>query len=491
MVEEDGREREPTFEELFEANPETPRQDYRPGDTVTGDVVKISDENIFIDLGGKSEGVADAAEFLDKDGTLAVKVGDRLELMVASITDAIYLSKGIKAKGPQARELLLDAYQNGIPVEGRVSGVNKGGFEVEIAGLRAFCPISQIDINYCEKPEDHVGARYTFRIQEFREKGRNIVVSRRVLIEEEREKVARQVLETLKTGDIMEGTVVRLMNFGAFVDIGGVEGMLHISEMAHYRVRHPSEVLQQGQKVRVLVIQCEPVPAGKTRLSFSLKALEPTPWEKGLGIREGQVLRGKITHVMDFGAFVELAPGVEGLVHVSEISYDRVTHPKKVLQEGQEVEVRVLVIDEERKRISLSIKEARAMGSGDRETSGPEPQRVALEVGAVLNGVVERASPGGLRLRLPEAGPGASGFLPQEEVGTAGREELKKKFPPGTSLKVTVIAVDPERGARLSLKALAEEEERKEFRGYLDQGKKSRGLATFGDLFKDLKLPKS
>ena len=484
------KEREPTFEELFEANPATPRQDYRPGDTVEGHVLKISNENIFVDLGGKSEGVIDAAEYLDKDGTLTVKPGDRLELKVVSVSDAICLSRAIKARGPQARELLLDAYQSGLPVEGRVSGVNKGGFEVDIAGLRAFCPISQIDVTYCEKPEEHIGARYTFRIQEFREKGKNIILSRRVLLEEEREKTARQVLEALKVGDVIEGTVTRLMAYGAFVDIGGVEGMLHVSEMAHYRVRHPSELLQQGQKIRVLVTQSEKGPEGRPRLSFSMKALEPTPWEKGLGIREGQVVRGKVTRIKDFGAFVELVPGVEGLVHVSEISYDRVSHPKRLLEEGQEVDVRILVIDEEKKRISLSIKEARDMESGGREKK-PGTDWVALEVGAVLNGVVERVSPAGLRLRLPEAGPGASGFLPQEELGVRAKEDLKKKFPPGTSIRVCVISMDEEKGARLSRKALVEEEERSEFKSFVDQGKKPKGLATFGDLFKDLKLPKA
>jgi len=480
-----------SFQELFEANPVTPRQDYRPGDTVAGQVVKISEETIFVDLGGKSEGVVDAVEFLDKEGAMTLKVGDSVELKVASVSDAVILSKGIKVKGAQAAELLQDAYRSGLPVEGRVTGVNKGGFEVDISGWRAFCPISQIDLGYCEKPEEHLGARYTFRIQEFKEKGKNVVVSRRALLEEAREKAAREVLKTLKPGDRMEGTVTRLMNYGAFVDIGGVEGMLHISELAHYRVRHPSEVIQQGQQVRVLVTQVEAGADGRPRLSFSMKALEPTPWEKGLEFREGQVVRGKVTRLMDFGAFVELAPGVEGLVHVSEISYERISHPKKLLQEGQDLEVRILAIDQDRKRISLSAKEAGAFAPGE-EDSGAAAQggRVALEIGAVLNGRVEKVFPGGLRLRLPDAGPGVSGFLPQEELGLGAKEDPKKKFPPGTTLRVTVISTDEEKGVRLSSRAVAEKRERDEYRSYLDQGKKSRGLATLGDLFKDLKLPK-
>ena len=491
MAEEEDVSREPSFEELFEANPATPREDFRPGDSVTGDVVKISKENIFVDLGGKSEGVVDAVEFLDKDGTLTVKLGDRVELKVASIEDVICLSKkGLKIKGAHAREVLWDAYRSMLPVEGRVVSVNKGGFDIDISGVRAFCPISQIDLDYCEKPEDHTGSRYTFRIQEFKEKGRNIIVSRRALLEEEREKMAREVMESLKPGEEREGKVTRLMNFGAFVDIGGVEGMVHVSEIAHYRLRHPSELLQVGQKVRALVRQVEPGPDNRHRISLSMKALEPTPWEKGLGFREGEVLHGKVTRLMDFGAFVELAPGVEGLVHVSEISYDRIPHPGKHLQEGQEVDVRVLSVDHERQRISLSIKEAQGMASSPNKDQSGETGPVELKEGVLLTGQVERATPGGLRVRLPEAGPGVSGFLPLDELGFSGREDAKKKFPPGSEIKVRVLSMDEKKGIRLSRKAVKEHEERKEYRTYMDQGSKSKKLATLGDLFKDLKLPK-
>ena len=490
MTDEEKESKELTFAELFEADPTTPTREFRPGDAVAGEVVKISGGNIFIDLGGKSEGVAEATEFLDKEGNLTVKVGDRLEIKVASVTDVIELSKALKVRGSQALDVLRDARANMLPVEGRVAAVTKGGLEVNISGVRAFCPISQIDLGYCENPEVHIGSRYTFRILEFRERGRNIVVSRRALLEEERERIARETLADLKPGAELEGEVTRVADFGAFVDIGGVDGMVHISEMAHHRLRHPSELVQVGQKVKVVVTEYEPKAEGRARIALSMKALEPTPWDKGLGILEGQVVRGRVTRIMDFGAFVEVLPGIEGLVHVSEISYERIPHPRRALQEGQEVEVRVLGIDHERRRISLSIKEARGTQPGDAQGFEEKGESPGLEAGAQFHGIVEKVISGGLLVRLPGAGPGVRGFLPQEELAQPGKGDLRKMFPLGMEVSVEVLAVAEDGKVRLSQKAATEREERKTYRRYVDQGdRKSSSLATFGDLFKGLKLP--
>jgi len=342
---ENEMEEEVSFAELLESSSETPGARFSPGDTVSGTVVKISKETVFVDLGGKSEGVADIAEFLDKDGNLSLKEGDRVELRVASVRGGIHLSKAIKAHGAEAIELLRDAQRNQIPVEGRVAAVNKGGFEIDISGTRAFCPVSQIELQFCEKPEEHIGARYQFRVLEIKERGKNIIVSRRVLLEEERDKKAQETLDSLREGLELEGTITRLMDFGAFVDIGGIEGMVHVSEISHIRVKHPSDVLKQGQKVRVQVLKIEPGKGGRRKIALSLKALEQPPWEKGFPFKEGEIVSGIVSRLADFGAFVEVAPGVDGLVHVSEISYDRVHHPSKVLKEGDRVDVLVLKID--------------------------------------------------------------------------------------------------------------------------------------------------
>ena len=490
MFDDEKEQKEPSFADLFEADPTTPEKDFRLGDTVSGTVVKISGENVFIDLGGKSEGVADAAEFLDKEGNLTVNVGDRLELKVASIADVIALSKALKVKGSQALEVLQEARENMLPVEGRVAAVTKGGLEVNISGVRAFCPISQVDLGYCDNPEEYVGSKYNFRIIEFKERGKNIVVSRRALLEEERERVARETLANIRPGVELEGEVTRIADFGAFVDIGGVDGMVHISEMAHHRLRHPSELVEVGQKVKVVVTEFEPRADGRQRIALSMKALEPTPWEKGLGIMEGQVVSGKVTRLMDFGAFVEVMPGVEGLVHVSEISYERIAHPRRALEEGQDVEVMILGIDHERKRISLSIKEAKGVQTGD-AAGFREGESPGLEVGAQFDGVVEKVMSGGLLVRLPAAGLGIRGFLPQEELSQPGQADLKKRFRLGKELSVEIAAIAEDGKIRLSQKAATEREERKDYRRFVDQGdKKSPKLATFGDLFKDLKLPK-
>ena len=188
---ENDMEEKMSFAELFEANPVTPDRKLVPGNTVSGKVVKISKDTIFVDLGGKSEGIVDIQEFLDKDGNLTLKEGESISMRVASIKDGIHLAKGIKAQGADALEILHDARENLIPVEGRVLAVNKGGFEIDLSGIRAFCPLSQIDLQFCEKPEDHVGVRYQFRIMEIQEKGRNIVVSRRVLLGRTGEEVKR------------------------------------------------------------------------------------------------------------------------------------------------------------------------------------------------------------------------------------------------------------------------------------------------------------
>src|SRR4030042_3775450 len=186
------REEEVSFAELFESSTQTLSQRFAPGDTVSGIVVKMGKETVFVDLGGKSEGIADVEEFRDKDGNLSVKEGDRVELRVTSFRGGIHLSKAMKVHGAQAIPLLREAQRNQIPVEGRVAAVNKGGFEVEISGLRAFCPLSQIDLRFCEKPEEHVGARYQFRVLEMEEKGKNIILSRRALLQEEQDKKAKE-----------------------------------------------------------------------------------------------------------------------------------------------------------------------------------------------------------------------------------------------------------------------------------------------------------
>ena len=477
---------EKSFAELFEASSESPGRIISPGDMVSGKVIKISKDTIFVDLGGKSEGIADIQEFLDKNGNLTLKEGEPISMRVASIKDGIHLAKGIKAQGADALEILRDAQENLIPVEGRVSAVKKGGFEVDLSGIRAFCPISQIGLQYCEKPEDHVGARYQFRIMEIKEKGRNIVVSRRVLLEEEQKKKSEETLANLKPDLECEGKVTKLTGFGAFVDIGGIEGMIHVSEISHQRISHPSEVLKPGQDIRVKVMKIETNKEGHPKISLSMKTLEPDPWERGLGFEEGEIIRGKISRLTDFGAFIEVAPGVDGLVHISEISYDRVTHPSKLLREGDEVDVLVMGVDYQAHRISLSIKEAaiKKKMSGEETSEG-----VHLEVGQVLKGIIEDIKPYGLFVRLPQLGAKTRGLLPKEELRDSEKADAKRKFLKGTEIQVEIVAIDEKGRIRLSKKILEERRDREDYEEFLVESENKAGkLGTLGDIFKNLKL---
>jgi len=482
---EDEIDEKTSFAELFEASSETGGRKIYPGEKISGRVAKISRDTLFVDLGGKSEGIADLQEFLDKNGNLTVKEGDWVEMRVSSIRDGIHLSKGIRVQGAGALDILREAQQDLIPVEGRVTAVVKGGFEVDLSGLRAFCPMSQIDLRFCEKPEDHIGARYPFRIMEIKEKGKNVIVSRRVLLEEEREKRSKETLERLKPDLVCEGEVTKVADFGAFVDIGGVEGMVHVSEISHARVKHPSEILKVGQRVNVKVLRVEMDKESRPKISLSMKALEPDAWEKGLEFEEGQIVRGRVSRLTDFGAFVEVAPGVDGLVHISEISYERISRPHELLHEGDKVDVMVMGIDREAHRISLSIKEVMLK---KKITENAGLKSVRLEVGQVLEGVVEDSKPFGLFVRLPQLGPKIKGLLPVGEIKSSEKGDLKRKFPRGKEIHVEILSVDEKGRIRLSQRVMEEREDREDYKKFLEKEGEGGKLGTLGDLFENLKL---
>lgn len=475
-----------SFAELFEAHSEMPRRDFVPGETVSGIVVKITKDTVFVDLGGKSEGVVEIEEFLDKDGNLTVREGERLDLRIASLDEGIRLTKGVRVQGAEAIDLLRDALQSRLPVEGRVAGVNKGGFDIDLSGVRAFCPISQIDLRYCHNPQEHVGQRYAFRIMEIKDKGRNVVVSRRVLLEEERKRQARETLANLKVGLEVEGKVTKLTDFGAFVELGGVEGMVHVSEISRARISRPSEVLQEGQTIKARILKVESDPKGRPRIALSMKVLEPDAWEKGFDFKEGEIIRGKVSRVAEYGAFVEVAPGVDGLLHVSEMSYERVTDPRTIVKEGDEIEVYVLGIDFQSRRISLSLREAAAKKWMAERPGGESPR---LEVGQVLAGIVEHAKSYGVFVRLPQLGTGVRGLLPAEEVRDSDKGDLRKKFPPGRELQVEIVAIDEEGRIRLSQRTIKEREDREDYESFLQTQGQREKLGTLGDLLKNIKLP--
>jgi small subunit ribosomal protein S1 len=373
------------FADLFAAS-ETAQPSQRriaTGDVVRGRVVALGPETAFVAIGAKAEAVIDLGEFHDPTtGEIALAIGDELE---ATVTDdgsragTITLKRTL-GRGSHVPGELEQAHQHGIAVEGVVSGQNKGGFDVQIAGVRAFCPASQIDLRR-QDPAGYVGQRLRFRVVQLGAGGRNVVVSRRQLLEEEAATQAAGTWERLAVGAVVEGRVTSLRDFGAFVDLGGVEGLIHVTELGYSRPGHPSEVLKVGDTVQAQVLKLEPATeGGRGRISLSLRALAADPWTTAAErFPAGTVLRGKVRKVEAFGAFVELAPGVDGLVHVSRMALDRrVSHPKQVVSAGDEVEVTVVTVETEKRRIGLSMVEQARRARESAENVDRREERDAL-----------------------------------------------------------------------------------------------------------------
>ena len=348
---------EDDFEAMLEASfSDMPKLE--PGMKIEAGVTSIGEENVFLDVGTNLDGVISKEELRGEEG-LTVQVGDVLECFVSRIREgAVHCTTrlGASSDGRAGREAavssLNDAMESGIPVEGKVSQTVKGGVRVSMLGLEAFCPISQINNAYVEDPEFFVGQTLLFRVLRVEEDGRNVVVSRRQLLEEEAAAKSEELWASMEVGNVVDGTVTNIRSYGAFVDIGGIEGLLHVSEIAHERIEDPRDKLSVGESVRVQIIKLDPA---EKKISLSVKALQEHPSEAPANLLQaGSVVLGKVTRLKAFGAFVEVAPGVEGLVHISELGGEkRIAHPKEVLAEGQSLEVKVVSLERERRRISL------------------------------------------------------------------------------------------------------------------------------------------
>jgi small subunit ribosomal protein S1 len=359
---------EQSFAELLHRSESNQPRELRSGDTVTGTIIQIGEVDSFVDCGGRCELVMATAELQDDSGVLRCKEGDTITGHVQILQGEPRLTLALDLSR-QDITVLQQACQNGTPVAGTVREINKGGFTVDLSGRRAFCPFSQIDLIRVEHPEEYLGCDFSFRILELSEDGRNIVLSRRVLLQEERDRRAAETLATLAPGEVVSGRVTRLAPFGAFVDLGGVEGLIHVSEISHQRVGDPGDILRVGEDIKVKVLEIQkPGQDRRERISLSLKALATDPWpETARRLQIGTDMTGRITRLMDFGAFVELQPGVEGLVHISELATRRIRHPREIVQENETVTVRILDVDVDRRRISLSLKGA-ASWTGEDES---------------------------------------------------------------------------------------------------------------------------
>src|SRR5512133_212449 len=366
-----------SFAELFEQSAKKSTW-LEPGQKVTARILKVSAEWIFIDTGQKGEGVVDRKEFLDLDGNVSVKEGDSIAayFLSSSHGEMRFTTKlGGTVSGSSQLE---DAWRSGVPVEGLVEKEIKGGYEIKLGGAaRAFCPYSQIALRRVDNPEALIGTRLTFRITDYAENGRNIVVSRRELLEEEQRRLKDEAQAAIDVGMTVSGTVISLQDFGAFVDIGGLEGLIPISEIGWSRVKDVRDVLSVGQQVQVVV---KAVDREKDRISLSLKDTLADPWEQVVDkYPEGSFHTGKVSRLAPFGAFVTLGDGVDGLIHISKLGAGkRINNPREVLKQGEAVEVKVESVNRAERRISLALAGA-ARAAEEEEATLVEFRRQAAE----------------------------------------------------------------------------------------------------------------
>jgi small subunit ribosomal protein S1 len=431
VVEQDFEE---SFADLFEQSMKQERRTVSPGQKVTGTVVQVGRERVILDLGDGLDGIADLGEFAGRGETPDVKPGDRVELYVVRVENrAAVLAKSL-GKGAAARLALEESARSGVPVEGVVTDVNKGGYVVEVAGNRCFCPLGQMDTRRIEDPKVMIGQRLTFRVSEFRG-GRDVVLSRRALLEESAAEKAAKTRESLAVGAKFEGVVTGVRDFGAFVDIGGLEGLVHASEMGFGRVR-PSDVVQVGQTVQVEVLRIDPPgPKDKSeRLSLSMRAFAADPWETSIAdITEGDIVQGIVRRVQPFGAFVEIVPGVDGLLHVSAFGR-RIAQPGDVVQVGDTVAVRIEGVDRDQRRLSLSYVSPEELASlGVSIPPAEEAPAPAATVPAWVDAEAPKAArpqveqqPGGLKVRhkAVEAAPAAAVVEAAPAVATGAKPKV-------------------------------------------------------------------
>jgi small subunit ribosomal protein S1 len=428
-----------SFAELFEQSQTLAK--LKPGTIVSGIVVEIRNDVVVVNAGLKSEGIVPIEQFQNEQGELEVAVGDEVKVALDAIEDGFgetRLSRE-KAKRSLVWDELETAQQANATVTGKISGKVKGGFTVDIKDVRAFLPGSLVDVRPVRDPVFLEGKELEFKIIKLDRKRNNVVVSRRAVVESEHSEEREQLLERLQEGAVVKGVVKNLTDYGAFVDLGGIDGLLHITDMAWKRVRHPSEVVNVGDELEVRVLRFD---RERNRVSLGLKQLGEDPWVAiSRRYPSGTRLFGKVSNVTDYGCFVELEPGVEGLVHVSEMDWtNKNVNPAKMVQVGDDVEVMVLDVDEERRRISLGIKQTQANPWEAFAAIHKKNDRVSGQIKSITDFGIFIGLDGGI-----------DGLVHLSDISwQASGEELVRQFKKGDTVEAVVLAVDPER-ERISL----------------------------------------
>lgn len=428
-----------SFAELFEESLQT--IDMKPGTIITGVVIDIDADWVTVHAGLKSEGVIPVDQFHDDAGNLSLAIGDEVQVALESVEDGFGETKlsREKAKRAESWKVLEAANTADEVVMGVINGKVKGGFTVDVAGIRAFLPGSLVDVRPVRETTHLEGKELEFKVIKLDQKRNNVVVSRRAVMEQANSDEREQLLATLQEGMAVKGIVKNLTDYGAFVDLGGVDGLLHITDMAWKRIKHPSEIVGVGDEIDVKVLKFD---RERNRVSLGLKQLGEDPWaEITQRYPEGAKVKAKITNLTDYGCFAEIETGVEGLVHVSEMDWtNKNIHPSKVVQLGDEVEVMILDIDEERRRISLGIKQCQ-------ENPWDAFSR-QCEKGDKISGKIKSITDFGIFIGLDG---GIDGLVHLSDISwNEAGEEAVRKFKKGDEIETVVLAIDPER-ERISL----------------------------------------
>ncbi len=522
------------FEELLMQSESLPgSKKFRPGDEVSGVVALINDEMAFIDFGGKGEGWTELAEFKNENGELTVKVGDHVKLMLLEWTSSgAHLGSRFRSASQSAGfNQIEDAFESKLPVEGKVVETNKGGFTVQISGVNAFCPISQIDTDYVDDPSVHVGKIYSFMVTEFDPEDERVIVSRRAFLQAERAKKADETRKRLHVGEKFRGYVRKIMPYGVFVDIGGIDGFVHVSNISHDRIETPEGLVKVGETYDMELLGVEIDNRGRERVSLSMKALVADPWQAGLPFVVKDTVKGRVRRLESFGAFVEVAPGIDGLVHISQIARERISHPSEKLKEGDEVDVMIKDIDIENRRISLSIRalldlsqpveveEDSSVRKGDvisrhrsrseeqsaesdttetwpeektpaAEAHSEKPSYLMPHIGLVTKGVISSVKPYGVFVDLPECGEKARGLCHNSELVVNPGDNIPKYVKEGGELEVEIVRIDEQGRLALSHRSVMVQRERSEIQQYQNQTDDGGSMGKMASLFKNLKLEK-
>lgn len=402
------------------------------GDKVEGEIINITDSFIFATLGGKHDVYAEKIDYLDKNGDLTLQIGDKITGYVIKNTETeTFIAQSLVSVN---KSVLKEAYEEQIPVSGKVVSTIKGGYQVNISGVKAFCPQSQIDNKVVKDIQQYIGKNFDFRMIDFDDTGRNIVVSRRVLLDEEAARMKADTMANLEIGAVVTGKITRLTNFGAFADLGGIEGLIHISEFSWTRVDSPSEILNIGDEVKVKIIKMN-----GEKISLSMKALQENPFDAIIeDLNVGDIISCRVLRNLPFGSFVEIKPGVEGLIPISELTLGRrIAHPSEILSEGDMVEAQIMKVNPEDRKISLSLKALQ-----------PDPWNEIddiLQEDEVITGTIENVANFGAFINLKE---GVVGLMPNSKIKLAGLKLDRNSI--GQEIKVRIVNVDLE-NKRISL----------------------------------------